>query len=51
MVTVIDNARTTGIIIEEIIPACVLLETAQEEFHLKILYDEREKKYDKIQEG
>ena len=40
-----------GIQVEEIILESLLLEKGEEDYMMKILYDEREKKYDKIQEG
>jgi hypothetical protein len=38
----------TGIVIDDIIPSCILLQIGAE-FNLTILYDEREKRYEKIQ--
>lgn len=50
-VGIVENARAAGIIIEEIIPACLLIEVVENEVRLRVLYDEREKNYDKIFEG
>jgi hypothetical protein len=51
LLDIVASASNSGIVIEEIIPACILLQTVGADFRLKILYDEREKRYEKIQEG
>lgn len=40
-----------GIELEDLIPSNILLYHVDNYFRIKILYDEREKKYDKILEG
>lgn len=40
-----------GITIEELVPENILLERQEEGYVVKLLYDEREKKYDQIQKG
>jgi hypothetical protein len=48
LMEIISNAKMTGIVIDDIIPSCILLQIGAE-FNLTILYDEREKRYEKIQ--
>jgi hypothetical protein len=51
MLKIIGSTSMYGVVIEEIIPVCILVQSVGTEFHLKLLYDEREKRYEKIQEG
>jgi hypothetical protein len=47
----IQSFKNIGITLEELVPSSILLEKRSTTYKVKILYDEREKKFDKIQEG
>ena len=46
-----QTAKNYGIELEDLIPENILLYKMENYFRIKILFDEREKKYDKILEG
>lgn len=48
---VFQSAKNIEIELEDLIPSNILLDHVDGYFRIKILYDEREKKYDKILEG
>lgn len=48
---IVESLRVAGIQVEQLILQSLLLDKCGDGYRMKILYDEREKKYDKIQEG
>ena len=46
-----EEVTERGIIVEEIIPSSMVLRSDGSNFIVKMLFEEREKKFDKIQEG
>jgi hypothetical protein len=51
MLNVIESARSMGIELEELIPSSILFSSVDGEYRAKILYDEREKSYEKVKKG
>lgn len=51
MLSVIESARSMGIELEELIPSSILFSSVAGEYRAKILYDEREKSYEKVKKG
>lgn len=48
---IVEELKAAGIQLEEIIPEALLMDKTHSQFKIKVLYDEREKRYEKIQEG
>jgi hypothetical protein len=46
-----QTAKHYGIELEDLVPGNILLYKVENYYRIKILFDEREKKYDKIFEG
>jgi hypothetical protein len=51
LVYVYQTTKACGLELEDLIPENILLYKTENYFRIKILFDEREKKYDKILEG